>query len=272
MAVWHVTRRSSSNSEALSTEIDYSSVGGRLTRMTDSKTAPDWLAKDCLDVGVFTNRLDEMLAFWQDTVGLTFDHMLPLGGGVRQHRHDFETAILKLNHTRAELSPRSLGGYRRLIIGKAGLAEPVDLIDPDGNPVRLVAKGQGGLDHWAIEVSTASKDRFLYHYETCLGLPRDLQYPIAVRRGRSLIIGIEDPDLADETDSADMMRLGYRYTTMQVFKVDSVHSQAVARGAQEGAAPKTLGETARISFLKDASGNWMELSQRASITGSLVPG
>jgi lactoylglutathione lyase len=240
--------------------------------MTNAIPAPDWLAKDCLDIGVFTNRLDAMLAFWQDTVGLTFDHMLPLGGGVRQHRHDFETAILKLNHTRTELAPRSCGGYLRLVIGKAGLAEAADLADPDGNPVRLVPKGQGGIDHWAIEVATASKDRFFHHYETCLGLPRDASFPLAVRCGRSLIIGIEDPEAAEDTDSAEMMRLGYRYTTMQVFKVDTVHGQAVARGAQEGAAPITLGETARISFLKDASGNWMELSQRASITGSLAPG
>lgn len=240
--------------------------------MTETNHAPDWLAKDCLDVGLFTNRLDDMLAFWQNTVGLSFDHMLPLGGGVRQHRHDFETAILKLNHTRADLAPRSRGGYRRLIIGKDHVTEPRDLVDPDGNLVRLVPKGRDGIQHWAIEVATASKDRFFHHYETCLGLPREAQFPLAVRCGRSLIIGIEDPDTADETDGAEMMRLGYRYTTVQVFKVDTVHGQAVERGAQEGAAPRTLGETARISFLKDASGNWMELSQRASITGSLAPG
>jgi catechol 2,3-dioxygenase-like lactoylglutathione lyase family enzyme len=232
----------------------------------------DWLAKDCLDVGLFTNRLDEMLAFWQEEVGLALDHMLPLGGGVRQHRHDFETAILKLNHTRAELPSRSRGGYRRLIIGKENVTRPRDLIDPDGNLVRLVPKGVQGIEHWAIEVATSSQGRFFHHYETCLGLPRDDHHPMAVRCGRSLIIGIETPEIAEETDSAEMMRLGCRYTTIQVFEVDTVHRRAVGQGAQEGAAPRTLGETARISFLKDFSGNWMELSQRASITGSLSPG
>ena len=43
-------------------------------------STPAWLVKDCLDIGVFTNRLDEMLAFWQQQIGLPFDHMLPLGG------------------------------------------------------------------------------------------------------------------------------------------------------------------------------------------------
>jgi lactoylglutathione lyase len=34
-------------------------------------------------------------------------------------------------------------------------------------------------------------------------------------------------------------------------------------------APVTLGTTARISFIRDPDGNWIELSQRASLTGSL---
>jgi hypothetical protein len=49
--------------------------------------ATDWLAKDALDVGLFTNQLKAQLSFWQHQVGLAFDHLLPVGGGVRQHRH-----------------------------------------------------------------------------------------------------------------------------------------------------------------------------------------
>jgi hypothetical protein len=33
----------------------------------------------------------------------------------------------------------------------------------------------------------------------------------------------------------------------------------------------TLGTTARIAMVKDPAGNWIEISQRASITGSLEP-
>ena len=229
------------------------------------------MAKDCLDIGLFTNRLEEMLSFWQTEIGLPFDHMLTVGGGVRQHRHNFETAILKLNHTRTPLAPRTPGGLLRLIIGKEEVPAPKDLVDPDGNQIRLVPKGYEGVDHWAIEIATSSYDRFFDHYETRLGLPRDRQRNDAVRCGRSLIVGVEAPDIADETDSDEMMGLGFRYTTIQVFKTDPVHQRALANGATEGAPPKTLGKTARISFLKDAHGNWMELSQRASITGSLEP-
>jgi lactoylglutathione lyase len=33
----------------------------------------------------------------------------------------------------------------------------------------------------------------------------------------------------------------------------------------------TLGDTARISMIRDPDGNWIELSQRASIVGSIAP-
>ena len=82
---------------------------------------PAWIAKDCLDIGLFTNQLQPMLQFWQTEARLAFDHMLPLGGGVRQHRHDHETAVLKLNHARDQLAPSTRGGIQRLIIAKTGL-------------------------------------------------------------------------------------------------------------------------------------------------------
>jgi lactoylglutathione lyase len=36
-------------------------------------------------------------------------------------------------------------------------------------------------------------------------------------------------------------------------------------------APRTLGDVARISFVIEPGGHWIELSQRASLTGSLEP-
>ena len=45
----------------------------------------------------------------------------------------------------------------------------------------------------------------------------------------------------------------------------------LAHGGREARAPVTLGTTARISMVRDPDGNWIELSQRASLTGSLEP-
>ena len=68
-----------------------------------------------------------------------------------------------------------------------------------------------------------------------------------------------------------MRGLGYRYITVQVWKVDEEHANFLARGGTEASAPRTLGTTARISFIKDPDENWIEVSQRASLTGDLSP-
>ncbi len=57
--------------------------------------------------------------------------------------------------------------------------------------------------------------------------------------------------------------------TLQVFDVDAAHDGVLARGGREGRPPITLGKIARISFVRDPDGNWIELSQRASLTGPL---
>lgn len=238
------------------------------------------LAKDCLDVGLFTNNLAPMLEFWQQEVGLVFDHMLPVGGGVRQHRHDFQGSVFKLNHSREVLTrppEKPPGeGYLRLSIARPDVTQSQELTDPDGNRVRLVPPGFEGIDQWAIEVACGSAEEFDQFYCVGLGLPRvaDSSH-CAVNCGRSLIVGCVVPGLAEvplsesQSRSAEMRALGFNYTTIQVQKVDAVHASVLANGGLEGREPTTLGETARISFVRDRRGNWMELSQRASLTGSL---
>ena len=44
------------------------------------------LAKQHLDVGLFSNRRDDQLAFWQQTVGLPYDHMGKVEGRDMQFR------------------------------------------------------------------------------------------------------------------------------------------------------------------------------------------
>jgi len=62
---------------------------------------------------------------------------------------------------------------------------------------------------------------------------------------------------------------GWRYITFQVFKVDEDHARVLAAGGREAMAPTTLGTTARISMVRDPDGNWIELSQRASLVGAI---
>ena len=63
--------------------------------------------------------------------------------------------------------------------------------------------------------------------------------------------------------------IGYRYTTVQIYKCDMEHAGILARGGREGDPPRTIGTTTRYSFVRDPDGNWIEVSQRAQLTGSL---
>ena len=103
------------------------------------------LAKTHIDVGLFTNNLEPMLAFWQHEVGLPFEELLPTGGGNRQHRHAMNGSILKLNHARDPLPDAEPAGYRELLIARTGIAAPRQLTDPEGNRVTLVPPGHEGI-------------------------------------------------------------------------------------------------------------------------------
>ena len=95
------------------------------------------LAKQHLDIGLFSTKRDEQLAFWQQTIGLPYDHMGKLGGGMQQHRHHMNGSILKMNHSRHPLTDAPPSGIVGLQIAKDGLAAPRALSDPDGNHIEI---------------------------------------------------------------------------------------------------------------------------------------
>src|SRR5260221_14005379 len=104
------------------------------------------LAKDCLDVGIFTNQLEEMRAFYTERIKLPYEELLPVGGGVQQHRYGLLGSVLKINHSRDPLPPRVPGGYSRLIVADRRTPIPFGLSDPDANEIHLVPNGQHGVE------------------------------------------------------------------------------------------------------------------------------
>lgn len=222
------------------------------------------LAKPHIDVGLFTDNAAPMLAWWRDVAGLTFEEMLPMGGGLRQHRHAMNGSVLKINASREPLPLEPVAGYRELLIAGGGVAAPTALTDPEGNHMTLVPPGNDGVV--GIELRMAVRDvvaaaRFYGEVLQC--------EPVGDNRfrcGDSLLLLEED---ATALPVGRMTGRGYRYITVQVRDVDAEHRGIVARGGTEGRAPLTLGTTARISFVRDPDGNWIEISQRASLTGPL---
>jgi catechol 2,3-dioxygenase-like lactoylglutathione lyase family enzyme len=208
-----------------------------------------------------------MLAFWQEEVGLAFENLLPIGQGLRQHRHGMNGSVFKLNHSRDPLDAAPIAGYRELLIARAGLAKRREMVDPDGNRVVLVPPGEQQVEGIGLHLHVCDEAAFHEFYGRALGLERVAS--AAYRCGDSILSFERDP--AATADPRFAAR-GYRYFTIQIRDVDAEHRTVLQRGGREGRPPVTLGTVARVSFVRDPDGNWIELSQRASLTGPLPPG
>jgi len=234
------------------------------------------LAKRCVDVGLFTNRLAEMRAFYGERLRLPYEEMLPVGGGVQQHRYGLLGSVLKINHARNPLPPRIAGGYKRITIADPRTPMPLEVQDPDGNAIVLVPGGQRGINQIEIQLGVTNEADFDRFYGEALGCEK-----IGERRYRigETIVGFEADPAARRADRsgagapaeaiAAMRAVGLRYITVQVRDCDREHRRLMSMGVWEGAAPATLGTVARICFIRDPDGNWIEISQRASLTGAL---
>lgn len=222
------------------------------------------LAKPNLDIGLFTSQRDAQLAFWQQTVGLAYDHLGKLGGGLQQHRHHMNGAILKVNHARDPLPPQPASGLVGLRIARDGLAVQHMLADPDGNRVMLVPPGDEGVMTIGIELVVNNRDAHDHFWCHVMQFQREAAG--RYRCGQTLVMVVGEAPV----QRCDHWRApGWRYTTVQIHDCVAEHAGVLARGGDEGAPPSLLGDTVRMSFVRDPDGNFIELSQRASLVGTL---
>ncbi|MEO6269848.1 MAG: VOC family protein, partial [Lautropia sp.] len=143
-------------------------------------------------------------------------------------------------------------------------AMPVALADPDGNMVGLVPKGHEGIVGIAVLLRVgdfAAHERFWSHV---------MQFERMAERtwrcGDSLIVLAEQGRVERTTE---YRAPGYRYTTVQIHDCVLEYEGIVARGGESAMPPRLLGDTVRYAFVMDPDGNHIEISQRASLTGSL---
>ena len=205
-----------------------------------------------------------LLAFWQQTIGLPLESVLPTGGGNQQHRHEINGSVFKLNHSRTPVPERRDTGYTRVSIAREGLELPRSESDPEGNQVLLLPPGHDDVVGIGIHLRVSDAERFDDFFARALAL--EAIGPQRYRCGDS-VISFEQA--ADVEPNRSLAGRGYRYLTVQVFDCDAEHRGILERGGREGRAPVTLGDVARISFVRDPDGNWIEISQRASLTGAL---
>lgn len=221
------------------------------------------LAKQAVDIGLFTNHCAQTLSFWQQQARIPFSELLPLGAGLRQHRHAIGESVLKINESREVLADAPPAGIRRLLIAQPGLDTVTELSDPEGNAVVLVPPGHDGITQLRVELTVNDIAAHRQFYGHALGLP--------ALDPDTFACGVSQIRLEAGTATRDPVQAapGYRYLTIQVYDVRGVHAGVLARGGREGRPPVKLGEVAHISFVRDPDGNWIEVSQRKSLTGSL---
>lgn len=228
------------------------------------------LAKQCVDVGIFTNKLEEMQAFYGDKLGLKFESVLPVGGGMRQHRYLANGSVVKIMHARDPLKPREPAGYGRLVIADPKVTSPQALTDPDGNAVELVPPGHNGVTQIEVHLAVSDLEAYDRFYSEAVGATR--LGPGRYKIGETIFSLEKAPGARPAASSAPfpnaldavkaMAALGMRYVTVQVRNCDAAHKQLTSAGASEAVAPANFGTVARICFIRDPDGNFVEISQR----------
>lgn len=222
------------------------------------------LAKNHMDVGLFTNDIASHQVFWGTTVGLRLDHELPLGKGLVQHRYDAHDSVIKVNHASNPLPSSGRSGYIGLTIARAGHPEWQGQ-HPDGDTVRLVPPGTDGVQGIAITVQTPDPARMMDFYTRAMEF--EAVDSTTARCGDTLLFVVQGPA---GIDADDFVGLAFRYLTVQIYDADEACEQIVTRGGQLKRRPISLGKVARYGFVGDPDGNWIEISARASLTG-IVP-
>lgn len=222
------------------------------------------LAKAHLDVGTMVNDWEAAQAFWATTVGLNYEKFEKIGGGVRQHRFGVNGSVVKVNHSRNPLvvDPTI---HRRIRIAQSGCTEPTLLADPEGVEIELVPVGHD--DVVGIEIINATADPATARRFWIDGLGGEQIDDGRYRVGDTIVTCVPEPGLiGPSTRNA----AGFRYLTVQVTDVDAEYARLTDLGFQGEVAPVSLGETARISFVRDPDGGYIEVSERAEITGSPI--
>jgi lactoylglutathione lyase len=223
-----------------------------------------------IDVGLFTNRIDEMKAFYGENLGLQFESVMPVGGGFKQHRYIANGSIIKLMESRELLPRRRPGGYETLVIATDRVEQPEAINDPDGNTLELVPYGHPGITQQiGVRLGVSDVNLFDDFYAKALEAK-----PLGNHRyqvGETIFATFRHPlaralKPAPLTNLLDVVKgmaaLGMRYVTIQVKNCDAAFKSTTAAGATVGVAPETFNNVARVAFVRDPDGNYVELAQR----------
>jgi catechol 2,3-dioxygenase-like lactoylglutathione lyase family enzyme len=210
-----------------------------------------------LDLGLFSDN-PAAPAFYENEVGLPFVEALQHSPTYAEKFYSLGGSSLKINHS-TEPMPPGRSGYRGLTIARAGLEQPVRLTDPDGLPITLVAPGSGGIEHYAITCEVSDAERQRQFLIDGLGAAPEADF---LRLGHALIELVEVPGSGP---AGPTFSRGFNYVVAFVDDTPAAHEALIELGATHSVPPTRLPERCVFSWLRDPSGNWLELVQPAAL-------
>jgi len=212
------------------------------------------LAKPCLDVGLYTDRYEDLRSFYCDELGLPYEELLKVGRGIHQHRLGLHGSVLKVNDSREPLDDARTNFVRLDVHGPSSR----ELRDPDGTHVVVTPDIETIAVHWA----SSDPERLAAMLRS--GFDASDEGDGRLKVGTTTLV------LHRGGQPVGSMRTrGWRYLTVQVWDVRAEHANLLQHGWTEATPPIKLGDTAYISFVLDPDGSPIEISQRASLTGPL---
>jgi lactoylglutathione lyase len=152
--------------------------------------------------------------------------------------------------------------HRRLRIVSDRVSGPALVHDPEGVEVELVPPGHDGIVD--VEIVNATSDPAEARRFWVDGIGGTEIEPGRFRIGDSIVRCVEEPGLVKPTARHAP---GFRYLTVQVQHVDEAWRRLVEMGFVGEMEPTSLGTTARVSFVRDPDGGYLEVSERAEFTG-----
>jgi lactoylglutathione lyase len=223
------------------------------------------LARDGLDFGLPTDNGPAMEAFYEHDLGLELLHRDTIIEGNDEVFYQVHGSWLKLNPSVHAMDP-AVTGYRELLVASDEVAEPTTRRDPDGLAVTLVPPGHRGIDEVGMVIEANDVDAHVRFVIDGMG---------AVALGDGYRVGntvmFFEP-LATPKRITPIVRRGFTMLTLVVHDLPSAHRHLIACGGAHGLRMSTdPGVPGRclFSFVRDPSGNWIELCQFADLSGPL---
>lgn len=222
------------------------------------------LSKPYIDVGYFSNKGQALNSFYADEVSLPSGPKLALENGYDLYRFDVGGSALKVNDLATPI-PQAIVNYARIAIPTRNIETRREMRDPDGNPVDLVPFGDRGVTQLGISWILPNEDAVHDFAVNTLGAVNigGLSYQF----GNTTILFEAHSD-APRANALEAR--GLSYVTIHVADLPTAHEHLIRNGCTEAIPPTPFRDITAYSFVRDPLGGWIEVSQRADLTGKPV--